>query len=259
MRNIVILSCFVFIFSPFVLFCGGTFDAVIYQGQNDQRLRYRIYLPDEITENNPLIPGLGYPLLLFFHGGGQRGHDNFIQLFGGPVKILNITQKLDKPTIIIVPQCPLGEQWVNTPKNRPFHSMDNKPAQSMELTMEMLKEIIEVYPVDKQRIYTAGFSMGGFAVWDIIQRMPDLFAAAIPVCGGGDEDLTSLIKTVSIWAFHGENDTIVLPERSRNMIKALIAAGGSPLYTEYKNTGHNSWTRTFSNEEIITWLLAQSK
>ncbi len=89
--------------------------------------------------------------------------------------------------------------------------------------------------------------------------MPGTFAAAIPVCGGGDETLAELIKRVPIWAFHDENDTVVPPDRTRNMINTLIEVGGIPLYTEYKKTGHNSWTKTFRNKEVISWLLNQKR
>jgi len=101
--------------------------------------------------------------------------------------------------------------------------------------------------------------MGGFGTWDAISRWTSLFAAAVPVCGGGDTAKASSIKDIPLWAFHGDKDKVVLTSRSRDMIAALKKHGGNPSYTEYLNTGHNAWTATYSNPELFKWLFAQSK
>ena len=101
--------------------------------------------------------------------------------------------------------------------------------------------------------------MGGFGTWDIIQRLPDLFAAAIPVCGGGDAAQAEKIKDIPIWAFHGDKDTVVKTVRSRDMIAAIKKAGGNPQYTEYKGVAHDSWTQTYSDKNVLRWLFMQKK
>lgn len=246
-------------FPPLLIFSAGAFEAGLYQDHTGESLNYRIYIPDEFSEKPIVNSDSGYPLLLFFHGSGQRGRDNLLQLFSGPQDILKITKELGEPVIILVPQCPRRQQWVDTPRDDAYHRMDQEPDTPMQLAIDLLDEIVDDYPVDPGRIYTAGFSMGGFAVWDVLQRMPDTFAAAVPVCGGGDEELASLIKNIPIWIFHGDRDTVVPTERSRNMVEALKAAGGTPRYTEYPDTGHNSWSRTFSDADIIKWLFEQRK
>lgn len=110
-----------------------------------------------------------------------------------------------------------------------------------------------------QRIYLTGLSMGGFGVWDAMQRKPTWFAAAVPICGGGDPTFASAIAPIPVWAFHGDSDPAVKPKRSRDMIAALKAAGGQPKYTEYPNTGHNSWTETYKNREMYAWLFSQKR
>ncbi|MDA3939706.1 MAG: prolyl oligopeptidase family serine peptidase [Spirochaetia bacterium] len=253
--KIIYFLIFVFILSPF-MYAAGAFEARVYENVKGEKLNYRIYLPDDHLEQSEIYL---YPLILFFHGSGNRGKDNLLPVLGSPKDILEITKKLQIPVIIIVPQCPSNFQWSDIPRNAAISRMKAIPTLPMKLSIDLLEDTIKNYPVDSDRIYTAGFSMGGYAVWEILQRMPDKFAAGIPVCGGGDENLTEFIKDIPIWAFHGENDTIVSPERSRNMINSLIRSGGAPIYTEYKNTGHNSWTKTFSNEDVILWLLDQSK
>ena len=86
-----------------------------------------------------------------------------------------------------------------------------------------------------------------------------MFAAAIPICGGGDEAKAPRLSSVQIWAFHGEKDEAVSVERSRRMIAAVREAGGKPRYTEYKGAGHVIWDEVFSEPDLIEWVFAQSK
>jgi predicted peptidase len=101
--------------------------------------------------------------------------------------------------------------------------------------------------------------MGGFATWDVITRYPDLFAAAAPICGGGDEKVAYKVKDLPIWAFHGDKDGVVKPSRSRNMIQALKNVGTQPKYTEYKGVGHDSWKPAYKEAELLKWLFSQKK
>ena len=101
--------------------------------------------------------------------------------------------------------------------------------------------------------------MGGFGTWDIIAKKPDLFAAAAPICGGGEEASAEKIKKIPIWCFHGDKDPAVPVVRSRTMIAAIEKAGGKPKYTEYPGVGHDSWTATYKNPEFMKWLFSQTK
>jgi predicted peptidase len=101
--------------------------------------------------------------------------------------------------------------------------------------------------------------MGGYGTWDLLARHPKMFAAAVPVCGGGDESMAAVMKDVPIWCFHGGADPTVPTQRSRNMIKAIKEAGGNPKYTEYPGVGHNSWDKAYSEPELPGWLFAQVK
>ncbi|MDB4703992.1 prolyl oligopeptidase family serine peptidase, partial [Akkermansiaceae bacterium] len=139
------------------------------------------------------------------------------------------------------------------------HKMPIEPSNSMQLTIELLNESIKKLPVDKKRIYVTGLSMGGFGTWDIVQRMPKIFAAAMPVCGGGDAELASEIKTVPIWVFHGGSDNVVKTKRSQDMVTALEKVGSKVKYTEYEGVGHNSWDRTYRDENALRWLFHQKK
>ena len=200
-----------------------------------------------------------YPLVLFLHGAGERGSDNRKQLVHGMSEFASDLQRQQHPAFVIAPQCPEGEQWVDVPWSGKEHEMKAKPSKSLGLVLELIQQHRQHLPIDEQRIYVTGLSMGGFGTWDLIQREPELFAAAIPICGGGDVRVASRIKHVPIWAFHGDGDTTVMPSRSRDMIEAIRTAGGKPIYTEYVGVGHDSWTATYKNQAVLDWLFAQSR
>ena len=120
-----------------------------------------------------------------------------------------------------------------------------------------LDQLIAKKPIDTRRIYLTGLSMGGYGTWDLIARQPERFAAAIPICGGGDPATAERIKHIPLWVFHGDADSAVKVSRSRDMVAALKQAGGEPKYTEYEGVGHDSWTRTYKSPEIYEWLFSQ--
>jgi predicted peptidase len=125
--------------------------------------------------------------------------------------------------------------------------------------MELIDQLQGKYPVDASRLYITGLSMGGFGTWDALQRWPDRFAAAVTICGGGDTRMAAKIAHVPIWVFHGARDPVVKPDRSRKMVQAIKDAGGKPKYTEYPQAGHDSWTATYKDPEVLKWLFAQRK
>ncbi|MGJ8655441.1 MAG: dienelactone hydrolase family protein [Akkermansiaceae bacterium] len=241
------------------LLCGIThaaqekFAAMTYESADKQSLNYRIHIPKDLN------PKKLYPLVLFFHGAGERGNDNQKQLKHGAQELLNYSEKSNQNAFIIAPQCPKNHQWVNAPWGALSHTMPPEPSTNMQLATQLLQEKIKTLPVDPQRIYITGISMGGFGTWDLIQRHPDLFAAAIPICGGGDTAQAAKLTKLPIWAFHGDKDTAVKTSRSRDMIAAIKKAGGTPNYTEYPGVAHNSWTRTYNNPEVLKWLFSQKK
>ncbi len=221
--------------------------------RNGATLPYRLLRPLDTS------PSQRVPMVVFLHGAGERGIDNDKQLVHGMADFASVDVRQKYPCFVIAPQCPEDDQWVATPWSADAHTMPKTPTKSLQLTLELISQLQSEFPIDKQRIYITGLSMGGFGVWDALQRHPDLFAAAVPICGGGDNALADKIAHIPIWAFHGEADTAVKPLRSRDMIAALQAAGGMPRYTEYPGVGHNSWAPTYANRDMFAWLFAQKR
>ena len=98
--------------------------------------------------------------------------------------------------------------------------------------------------------------MGGSGTWDLVTRCPELFAAAVPICGGADETVGWKIAQLPIWCFQGAKDEVVHPNLSRHMIAAIKRAGGAPRYTEFPEAGHNILPLVIAETELLTWLFA---
>jgi len=124
---------------------------------------------------------------------------------------------------------------------------------------ELIDSIQRRYRVDAARIYVTGLSMGGFATWELAARHPERYAAVIPVCGVGDPSRAHRLRDLPVWAFHGALDDVVPLSGSQDMIDAIKAAGGNPRFTIYPQAGHDSWTETYANDEIYSWLIQQRR
>jgi len=130
----------------------------------------------------------------------------------------------------------------------------------MALALKILDAVQGEFGVGENRIYLTGISMGGYATWDLVTRFPRRFAAAVPICGGGDEkSVTPESAQIPLWAFHAANDEVVPVGRTRRMVEAMRQAGGKPRYTEYAEGGHDSWTPAYAEPELLPWLFAQRR
>jgi predicted peptidase len=127
------------------------------------------------------------------------------------------------------------------------------------LVVEAIYALEQQYAIDEKRRYLGGISGGGFGSWYFIGSRPEMFAAAIPICGGGDPSLAPNMVDVAIWAFYGEKDRLAPVRGSRDMIEAIKKAGGNPRYTEYPETGHNIGYLVINTPGLLDWLFAQER
>jgi predicted peptidase len=231
----------------------GLFVAREYHSPEGQTLPYRLFAP------NGYDPAKQYPLVVFLHGASARGRDNQRQLDGpgqwGTSAFASDDTQQSHPAFILAPQANRSDSsWVRQWRANP----DRDPAdkEPLELTVELIDALQEEFSIDPGRVYITGLSMGGFGAWIAISRYPDRFAAAVPVCGGGDPSAVGETKA-KVWAFHGSADRDVPPQRSREMVEALRRTGADPRYTEYPGVGHNAWERAYQEPELLNWLFAQ--
>ena len=186
-----------------------------------------------------------YPLLIWLHGAGQSGNDNTSQAAGSPKQFYDPESLKEHPCFFLMPQCPdraIG--WKDS-------VADN--------LMALITDLTDNLPIDKDRIYLTGSSMGGFGTWGIITKWPDVFACAVPLCGGGDASKVEIIKHVPIWAFHGDMDPDVSVENTRKMFAALQAVKGNVQYTELPGAGHIITNDVYSKPELEKWVFEQRR
>ena len=216
-------------------------------------LRYRLFAPVAPAGEAKL------PLVLFLHGAGERGDDNAAQLKHGAAEFLR--RQSEHPCLVLVPQCPAGRKWVEVDwgQGGGAGTFPAEPSEPLKLALEVVDDLVAAGRADPDRLYVTGLSMGGYGTWYAAAMPGSRFAAAAPVCGGGDPQWAARYVSLPVWAFHGDDDRAVPVGRSREMIAAIRAAGGEPKYTEYPGVGHDSWTRTYADDAFHAWLFAQRR
>lgn len=203
-------------------------------------LEYLLYVPESHDPSGDPVP-----LLLFLHGAGERGDDVQRVAAHGPPKL--IAAGADFPAIVVSPQAPENDWW---------------PHRVRDL-LALLDDITARYNVDEDRVYVTGLSMGGYGTWALLQADAQRFAAAIPICGGGNPVLAGYnraLRSLPVWVFHGEADSVVPVQESIDMVEAIRAAGGESIeLTTYPGVDHDSWTQTYDNPEVWEWLWHQRR
>lgn len=232
----------------------------------NQKLPYRLFVPDAYSAN------IHYPLVLTLHGSGERGSNNTSQINNSRIATVWADPKnqTDHPSLVVSPQCPPTSEW---------------SGDILLAVNDLLDSLQREFSVEANRLYITGLSMGGFGTWEMIQRFPDRFAAAIPMSGGAYLDITAPLLHQSIWNFHGENDDAVPAILSRYMMQALEFAGRPAIYThcefgdcsgmmlpeiqtamqnhadlfytEFQGLGHVMWDQAYDYPPLLPWVFQQ--
>jgi predicted peptidase len=215
-----------------------------FEGVVSKKVEYRYlqFLPNNYDKDT----AKEWPLILFLHGAGERGDDLQKVKVHGPPKI--VESRSDFPFVVISPQCPTGVVW------------------NADALLAMLDEVTHRLRVDEKRIYVTGLSMGGFGTWNLIGKAPERFAAAAPVCGGGNTrdfllpKSKEALQTLPIWVFHGGKGGVVKPEESERLVDVIQnRVKGNIQLTIYPEAGHDSWTETYNNPKLYDWFLSHSR
>lgn len=251
--------------SGLVAVAQGDFEKRDFGTKNGHTLPYRILFPKDydqpVTGKAPK-----YPLVLVLHGSGERGTDNEKQLTHGSKLFLNEDNRTSFPAFVVFPQCPEPMAWSSIGLNRTKMpvQLESGYADTLTWTLQACYDLIAQLQrderVDKNRIYIAGLSMGGFGTFEAIARKPKLFAAAAPICGGGDSTYCEkYARYVPLWVFHGAVDAVVPVTMSQQLVAKLKLLGANVTYTEYPGVNHNSWDNAFAEPQFLPWLFAQNK
>jgi hypothetical protein len=159
------------------------------------------------------------------------------------------------------------------------------------MAMKLVDSLARMYKtIDTNRLYIVGLSMGGWGTWDAIIRYPGKFAAAMPICGGGDTSKASRLVNMAIWPAVGSQDGTIPPHATRNLVAAierhgktwvksltnkawttgtptrsqfigLVLANPKPQFvlTEYTDGGHDVWTPLLNDTLVFPWIFSKSK
>lgn len=190
---------------------------------------YLVFLPEGYAAGDRK-----WPLILHLHGSGERGHDL------RAVRTTSLPRLLDKgrkvPAIVVSPQCPPGETW------------------SGDAIVALADALARRFAIDQRRLYATGYSMGGYATWEVGWTFPGRFAAIVPICGGGPAAWGPRLASLPTWAFHGARDDAVPPDETIKLVEAMRQAGGTPRLTIYDNLGHGIWDQVYATNELYEWL-----
>jgi predicted peptidase len=210
----------------------------------DLRCGYLLFLPKDYAAQS----GPEWPLILFLHGAGERGDDVGLVALAGPPKIAR--ERPDFPFVVVSPQCPKGQSW------------DTKTV------LALLDQVQATHRIDRRRVYVTGLSMGGYATWRLAALHPERFAAAVPICGGGEmldlllarREKPAAYKSLGIWAFHGAKDTTVPLNESERMVEHFRKVGVTDIKLSVDPAaGHDSWTKAYADPQLYDWMLAHRR
>jgi len=193
--------------------------------------KYFLYVPENVPESGK------YPLILYLHGSGSRGEDPSTLEGSGPMPFLK--KNTDLPLAVVSPICAKNDSW---------HA---------RYLLRLIDSIEAKLPIDGNRIYVTGLSMGGNGTWDIARAAPNRFAAVAPVCARSpfenDDDVVAL-KNTPVWAFHGKKDDIIPFQETENLINKLEDLNADVTFTLYPDLNHAIWDETYNNPELYTWF-----
>lgn len=230
--------------------------------QSGDTLPYRILLPQNFDANKK------YPLVLFLHGRGESGTDNEKQLVHGAKLFLADSNRNNFPAIVVFPQCPVNSYWSNVQMvaegsksaSRSFYfTKEGEATGAMKMVMALMGNLFARFKIQENQVYVMGLSMGGMGTFEVVRRMPNTFAAAIPICGGANPATAGSLTKTNWWVFHGGKDDVVLPKYSEDMVKAMKRYRVPVKFTLYPEANHNSWDPAFAEPELLKWLFKQKK
>ncbi len=208
------------------------------------QLKYLLFKPKGFDAQR------SYPLVLSLHGGApRRRFEDMVEpylpgLAYGLGRFVSDDTQDAHPCFLLAP-------WSD-------NSDWNK--EKLVLVTGLIDALQKEFKIDGKRIYVTGQSMGGWGTWSIITQYPDRFAAAVPICGGGEPGEAARAKNIPIWAFHGTADGVVPVRYTRQMISALHRAGATPLYWEYQGADHSGTAeRAYCEPDLISWMFSKAK
>jgi predicted peptidase len=230
-------------------------------------MKYRLFSPAKIRGRRPLV--------VWLHGGGEGAslpddyYDNETTLRANRGALGFATPEAQRI---------FDGAYVVAPQSTSFWLEDGD--RFAPQILEIVREIARRHPIDRDRIYVAGCSNGGYMSLKMTTVNPDEFAASVPICGvvtslqpGGptmitDAELASI--DTPTWLVASRDDTTVPPDPNTVHAHDLIPGSLLTLYDHviwngYQFPGHWSWIYVARNDpsangtRIWQWMARQKR
>ena len=214
-------------------------------------LRYRLLVPV------PMQPGRRYPLVVQFHGSGGIGTDNERQVENVAKAWALPMVRTRHPAFVLVPQ--FSERSANY--DDPHRPHAAQPGPQLDAALALINMIAVSQPVDHDRIYATGFSMGGSTTWLSVLARPGLFAAAMPMSAiAPPRNRASELKQMPLLVLHGDADTENPIDSDRDMVEAIGAMGGHRVHMRvYSGLPHRPPADLVPGDWWRDWLFSQHR
>lgn len=219
--------------------------ATFHSDVDDSDQPYALYVPKSFA------PGKKYPLVVSLHQEDSNHRLNLRALFGPATRLGGEADTEDMRyfppvrDVDFIIACPYARGTMG------YQGIAEKDV------YDMLDDVKRRFPVDEDRVYLTGISMGGAgALWLALTR-PDVWAAVAPVCplpGGGAIELAANGLQLPIRLFHGDQDPLVSVESSRTWQRRLQDLGVNADYIEFPGVRHNAWDLAYRNGAIFDWF-----
>jgi predicted peptidase len=203
------------------------------------KLEFGIFVPENLKSNEL------YPMVVYLHGFGNNQFV-FLDWYREDIQAKN-------PCFVFTPRTPVS--WAD------WSGWNDKTLSApMMAAIHVLDSLCKVYPVDTNRLYVYGISMGGEGVFDLLHKLPGKFAAAMSVCGGGQASWAENISKTPFWMFHGSADDVNPPDLNERVYNRLVEIGATKMrYTNYPGAGHDIWDIAAAEPAWFEWMFSHSK
>jgi poly(3-hydroxybutyrate) depolymerase len=211
---------------------------------DDTEQPYGLYLPKKFSVTKK------YPLVIMLHGAGSNHRLALRRVFGKS----NVPNETDVEATLYFPAWKDVDYIVASPYARGtmgYQSIAEKDV------YDVLADVKRRFPIDDDRVYLTGLSMGGGGTLWLGLSRPDIWAAIAPVCPAppdGTDELAPNALNYPVHIFHGDADPLVRPAGVREWVKRFDSLETKIEYTEYPGVGHNSWENAYQDGFIFTWF-----
>lgn len=226
------------------------YTAGIYTAGNGHTIPYRLLKPEQAQ------PGKKYPLVITLHNSSRIGSDNQRQL--EPLARIWLDTAIRKayPAFVLAPQ--FAQRSANYTTDNTGEIVSAVPDADLLQLVPLIDSMKQWYAVDADRIYVAGYSMGGSSALSLVAHTQHLFAAAVAIAPVTEMDSVARLRQTPIWLIHGTDDT----ENPFTVSQRFYQAAGEQapiLFWQVKQATHNTIVAPeLLSDKIPAWLLRHS-